>query len=348
MKNFKIIFVILMILFKTGNVLSKESIFIVNNIKVDKDSFKNKEELINTAFKKGFLKLNNKILLEEDFIKIKDTNIRNIKNLVSHYQIVKNDDEKMNEISLINLFFKRDKMYDFYSKNNIRYSDVSGKIVKILPVLIKEEEIFVYDNNFFYNNWISVSKEKTNENIEYIFPLEDLETIELIKKNQNNLENIKLDDIFEKDNQTDNILLIIDFNKKKTNFFLKGKISSKKIIKNFVMVNKIDNEIKYSEILAYLKKEILEIIKSQNIIDVGTPSFLNVTLSVDKQSDLFLFQNILSEVDLIESFSVMEFNNKFAYVKIKYYGKINKLREKLIEKKLTLDLVNNQWNAKVK
>ena len=49
-----------MILFKTGNVLSKESIFIVNNIKVDKDSFKNKEELINTAFKKGFLKLNNK------------------------------------------------------------------------------------------------------------------------------------------------------------------------------------------------------------------------------------------------------------------------------------------------
>ena len=39
MKNFKIIFVILMILFKTGNVLSKESIFIVNNIKVDKDSF---------------------------------------------------------------------------------------------------------------------------------------------------------------------------------------------------------------------------------------------------------------------------------------------------------------------
>ena len=60
-----------MILFKTGNVLSNESIFIVNNIKVDKISFKNKEELINTAFKKGFLKLNNKILLEEDFIKIK-------------------------------------------------------------------------------------------------------------------------------------------------------------------------------------------------------------------------------------------------------------------------------------
>ena len=33
----------------------KKVFFIVNNIKVDKDSFKNKEELINTAFKKDFL-----------------------------------------------------------------------------------------------------------------------------------------------------------------------------------------------------------------------------------------------------------------------------------------------------
>ena len=45
-------------------------------------------------------------------------------------------------------------MYDFYSKNNIRYSDVSGKIIKILPVLIKKRRgIFVYDNNFFYNGY---------------------------------------------------------------------------------------------------------------------------------------------------------------------------------------------------
>ena len=98
------------------------------------------------------------------------------------------------------------------------------------------------------------------------------------------------------------------------------------------MVNKIDNEIKYSEILDYLKKEILELIKSQNIIDVGAPSFINVTLSFKNTNDLFLFQNILSEIDLVENFNVKEFNNKFAYVKIKYYGKINNLREKLIEK----------------
>ena len=133
MKKLKFIITILIILSKTGNVLSVESIFTVNNIQVNKNSFKNKEELINIAFKKGFKKLNSKILLEDDYIKVKNTSLGNIKNLVSHYQIVKNEDVNIQNFELINLYFKRDKMYNFYSQNNIRYSDVSGKILKILP-----------------------------------------------------------------------------------------------------------------------------------------------------------------------------------------------------------------------
>ena len=70
MKNIKFIFIIVIILFKTGNVLCVESIFTVNNIEVNKNAFKNKEELINIAFKKGFEKLNSKILLEKDYQKI--------------------------------------------------------------------------------------------------------------------------------------------------------------------------------------------------------------------------------------------------------------------------------------
>ena len=150
MKYFKIITVILIILFKTGNNLYAESIFTVNNIEVNKNSFKNKEELINIAFKKGFEKLNSKILLEKDYTKTKNTSLRIIKNLVSHYQIVKNNNEEnAQNFESVNLYFKRDKMYNFYSKNNIKYSDVSGKIIKILPVLIVEDETFIYDKNFF-------------------------------------------------------------------------------------------------------------------------------------------------------------------------------------------------------
>ena len=348
MKNLKYIIFILIILFKTGNVLYAESIFTVNNIQVNKKTFKNKEELINIAFKKGFDQLNSKILLEEDYSKIKNISLRNIKNLVSHYQIVKNKDDDNQTLSLINLYFKRDKMYNFYSENNIKYSDVSGKTLKILPVLLLDDEIFIYDNNFFYENWIENTKEKKNENIEYVFPIENLETIEAIKKNQDNLEIVNLDNIFDKDIEKDNLLIIIDYDKQKTKFFLKGTISSKKIIKNLTYIDKKVEKIEYSNILKFLKKEILELVKSQNIIDVGAPSFLNINLSLKNQNDLFLFQNILSGVDLIENFKVRQFNNRFANINIKYYGKINKIREKLIEKGLDIKFNNNEWSARLK
>ena len=348
MKNLKLIMIILVILIKTGNVLCVESIFTVNNIEVNKNSFKNKEELINIAFRKGFEKLNSKILLEKDYLKIKNISLSNIKNLISHYQIVKKGEEKVQNFELINLYFKRDKMYNFYSQNNIKYSYVSGKILNVLPVLKLEDEIFIYDNNFFYENWINKNEKKKNENIEYIFPFENLETIETIKKNQNDLEMISLKDIFDMDIEKDNLLVIINYNKKKTKFFLKGTISSKKIIKNLVYVDKNIENIEYLDILNFLKREILELVKSQNIIDIGTPSFLNVNLSLNSQNDLFLFQKILSEVDLIENFNVREFNNKFAYVNIKYYGKINKIREKLTEKGLNINFSNNQWSARLK
>ena len=348
MKYLNSIIVILIILFKTGNNLYAESIFTVNNVQVNKNSFKNKEELINIAFRKGFEKLNNKILLEKDYLKTRNISLRIIKNLVSHYQIVKNDDENIKNFEIINLYFKRDKMYNFYSKNNIKYSDVTGKILKILPVLIVEDETFIYDRNFFYENWLKIEKQNKSENIEYIFPLENLETIETIKKNQNNLEIINLIDIFDKDEEKDNLLIIIDYKKQQTKIFLKGIISSKKIVKNLSFENKAEKNIEYPKILKFLKKEILELVKSQNIIDIGAPAFLNINLTLNNQKDLFLFQNILSEIDLIENFNVREFNNKFAYINIKYYGKINKIKEKLIEKRIDINFKNNQWSARLK
>ena len=348
MKNFKLIVIILIIFFKTGNVLSLESIFTVNNIQVNKKIFKNKEELINIAFRKGFEKLNNKILLESDYNKTRNISLKIIKNLVSHYQIIKNDSATSQEYELMNLYFKRDKMYNFYSQNNIKYSDVSGKVLKILPVLLLNGEIFIYDNNYFYENWISNINKKKSESIEYIFPLENLETIAIIKKNQDDLEKINLNDIFDEDIEKDNLLLIIDYGEQKTKFFLKGTISSKKIIKNLSLTDSTVKKIEFSNILKFLKKEVLELVKSQNIIDIGAPSFLNVNLLLKKKNDLLLFQNILSEVDLIENFNVREFNNKFAYINIKYYGKINKIKEKLIQKGIDINFTNNQWSARLK
>ena len=62
MKNLIFICCILIIFFKTGNVLSNNNIFNVNNVEIAKETSKNKEDLVNQAFQKSFKELINRLL----------------------------------------------------------------------------------------------------------------------------------------------------------------------------------------------------------------------------------------------------------------------------------------------
>jgi len=267
MKNLIFLFLIILMIFtKTGNVLSDTSIFTVNNIEINKNSFENSEELLNNAFKIGFKKLTRKILLEDDFIKLQNTSLNEIKNLVSFYQIVKpksqlNKNDKIN----VNLYFKRERIYNFFYKNNIKYSDVTGKEIKIFPVLIEDDDIFIFDKNFFYKKW-----EKENEKnaiykglIDYILPMENLESIEIIKRNMDNLSNLNSSYLFDDYLLSDNLLIVISIKNKKAKIFMKGLVSSKKIIKNYNFTNKNDSSGFKDELLLYLKKQIFELVKEK-------------------------------------------------------------------------------------
>ena len=351
MKNFTFVIYILVILLKTGNVLSDSSIFTVNNILINKNTYKNKEELINIAFLKGFKKLNNKILLEKDLIKTNNEKLNNIKNLISHYQIINKNNDNDENVTIVNIFFKRDKIYEYYYKNDIKYSDVTQKNLKILPILNVNGETFIYENNFFYQNWETKELKKDDNNvhfynlINYILPLEDLKIIEQFKNSADNFEKINLANLFDEHNTKDNLFIVINYNKNNTKIFLKGNISSKIVIKNLNFKN--EKNLDYQNILINLKKEIFEIIKSQNIVDIGRPSFLNLNLKINKANDLTKLQTFLSEIDLIENFHVNELNKKFANIKIKYYGKINVITEKIKAKGLKLKVINNQWKVSV-
>ena len=64
MKSYKLYFFILIVFFKTGNVLSNPNIFHVNNITVNEKNSDSNEVLANQAIQKGFKELINKILLK--------------------------------------------------------------------------------------------------------------------------------------------------------------------------------------------------------------------------------------------------------------------------------------------
>ena len=76
---------ILIVLFKTGNVLSDTNIFNVNNVEISKETYKNKEELVNKAFQKAFDELTNRLLLEEDYKELSNTSTKQIKKLISSF-----------------------------------------------------------------------------------------------------------------------------------------------------------------------------------------------------------------------------------------------------------------------
>ena len=92
---------------------------------------------------------------------------------------------------------------------------------------------------------------------------------------------------------------------------------------------------------------ITNIIKTENLIDVRTPSFLNTKLYFSKNNDLYELNKRLNKIELIENIFVQEFNNEFTMLKIKYLGELEKIIDKLNKEKIELKLVGEDWSLKI-
>ena len=135
---YKIIIIILVIFLKTGNVLSLENIFNVNNIEITKKTNNSNEDLANKAIKKGYGKLLEKILLKKDIENLSGLEFPKIKQLVSYYQIVDEAQSNFKNKVNFNIFFDKDKLHTLFSNKNISYSDISDKELYLLPVIQKK------------------------------------------------------------------------------------------------------------------------------------------------------------------------------------------------------------------
>ena len=342
MKNLIFIFYILIILFKTGNVLSNNNIFNVNNIEINKDISTNKQKLANQAFQQGFKELINRLLLEEDYKRISTTNLTDIKKLISYYQIKNN--ENSDHVSF-NLFFDRDRIHNFFYQKNILYSDIINTSMIVFPLLIKDKQYFIYTKNYFYENW---KNDKSKESIKYTLPLENIESIQKIKLSQENIFNLDINDFF-KEYDLDNMAFItIDIDGNIAKVFLSTKIEGKQLNKNLLVDRSNLSEEQFNEkIIFEIKKVLKDLIKSQNLIDVRTPSFLNVEIKLNSKNNLVEFNNRLKKVDLIDNFYVQQLNKDFILVKIKYLGKINKIIKKLKDQKIDLKMKEGQWKISI-
>ena len=346
MKLNKQIIFILIVFFKTGTVLSENNLFNVNNIQLEKKDKSTNNALANLAIKKGFNQLIAKILLKKDSDKLSDLSLSSIKRLVTYYQISNTSDEKKNqEFVSFSVTFDKNKIHDLFYERRILYSEIPDKELYILPILIKNDEIFIYNNNFFYENWNNFYK---TDLIEFILPLENIEIIQNINKNKNNLINLEIDILF-KEYPKKNLALILIEDSKTDNekIYLKTKIQGKKIFKNMNLKKQNLKSFEFNEkIIVESKKEIINLVKSENLIDIRTPSFLNVKLNLNKKNNLVVLNSKIKMIDLIENVYVKEFNKDYMNLRIKYLGKLDKMISKLKDKNINLQLINNQWVIK--
>ena len=347
MKLFKSVIFILIVFLKTETLFSDNDLFNVNNIELEKKHKITNKILADRAIKEGFSVLITKLLLKEDIDKLLDLNFSLIKELVTYYQITDIYEKSSGaEFIKFSVTFDKDKIHDLFYKKNVLYSEILDKELFILPILIKDDEIFVFNNNFFYENWNKVFK---NDLIEFILPLENIEIIQNINNRKQNLINLDLASLFQEYSKKNIALIIIEDNQIGNNkIFIKSIIQNKKITKSLnFKKHGLEADKFYEKIIAESKKELINLVKSKNLIDIRTPSFLITKLKIDKKSNLATLNSRIKNIDLIENPFVLDFNKDYMNLRIKYLGKLEKIINQLKKENIDLKLINDQWVIKI-
>ena len=347
MSKYLFILSIIVFLFKTETVFSAETIYDVNNIQVSGklNSNLDNNKLIEEAFRKAFLIFINKTLLEKDIETLSKTNIQTIKDFIFTHQITSQKKSIDEEIILtVNVKFDPKKINNYLSINNISYTDISEISISILPILRKENNLFIFSDNFFYNEWNKTKNDKKNTEaqlINYNLALENAEDLFYINNNRENLELIDINKLNSLSEEKNKIFLIFTLNED-TKVFIKAYFNEKEVIKNITLNNNSTDD--YNSLIMNVKDLINQIWKEQNLIDINTPAYLDIIFDIKKINDFLKFRTFLDTIDIIDNYSILEITNKYAKIRMKYKGKISNLREKFLNEKININIENNEWS----
>ncbi|MGA1339225.1 MAG: hypothetical protein ACO33Z_00295 [Pelagibacteraceae bacterium] len=347
MSKYLFILSIIVFLFKTETVFSAETIYDVNNIQVSGklNSNLDNNKLIEEAFRKAFLIFINKTLLEKDIETLSKTNIQIIKDFIFTHQITSQKKSIDEEIILtVNVKFDPKKINNYLSINNISYADISEISISILPILRKENNLFIFSDNFFYNEWNKTENDKKNTEaqlINYNLALENAEDLFYINNNKENLELIDINKLNSLSEEKNKIFLIFTLNED-AKVFIKAYFNEKEVIKNITLNNNSTDD--YNSLIMNVKDLINQIWKEQNLIDINTPAYLDIIFDIKKINDFLKFRTFLDTIDIIDNYSILEITNKYAKIRMKYKGKISNLREKFLNEKININIENNEWS----
>ncbi len=304
----------------SNHILAVEGLEITKEI--DLEFSRNK--IIDNAFRKAFYRLLSQILNSSDIKKLKNVNMREIKTLVENFKIKNEIFRESKYYANFDVYFNKKKIKFFLEKKNLFYSSPKQISVLFLPIIIEQENLYLFNENIFYKYWLT-NKDQSGL-INYIMPLEDIDEILKLISSQKNLENLDIIEIAKKYNTENYILSLIYLEKNKLDFFSKIKFEQYKKNSSLIFHN-VDIK-KKDSITAIIKKAKLhlnDIWKDFNEINTSIKLSINLILNSNDANKISKFENTLAKIDDIGSFSIKKFDlNKTVY-EIIYNTDPNKL-----------------------
>ncbi len=338
---------VLNIFFSTGISLAKT--FSINDVELS-SPFKinfNKNKIIDEGFVQAFNQLILSTVQSKDQQKLKKISLNQIKSMIETFSI--KEEKFVNEIYYIklNVSFNKKIIFDLLEKKNIFPSLPLKKNIIFMPIIIDENknQIKMFSDNILYNQWNSNTEEF--ELLNYILPTEDLEHLNLVKKNIENLENFEFSEIVKKYNLENYIISIFFIGSDQTRLLNKISFGNKKTLKNTLIKNiDINSNSEINKFIKILKITFEDYWKSQN--EINTSVKLPLTISVENSNNIKIYklEEKLSNIDLIYNFYIYKFDNKNNIYKIIFNGTPDKFIEVMKNNNYEFETVNKIWVMK--
>src|SRR5210317_2432836 len=145
--------------------------------------------------------------------------------------------------------------------------------------------------------------------INYILPTEDLEDLNLIRKNYSEIENYNFENIIKKYSLDNSIVAIFFKGEKEIKILSKINLKNEKFIKSnsFNSIN-LKNEIELKKLINELKIVYEDFWKEQNLINTSIKLPISIQLDSKNYDLSSKFEIALNEIDLIGNFTIISFN----------------------------------------
>ena len=306
-----------------------------------------KNDVINEGFKQAFFELISLIVSSYDTKKINNIKLNKLKGMIESFSI--QEEKFINDIYYVNLgvSFNKKKIYEYLEEKNIFPSIPIKKKFLFIPIIIEENkrDLLIFNNNKIFENW-NRNLKKTHL-IEYILPTEDLEDLNLIKKNYETIEQYNFTEIISKYDLKDSIITLIFKNQDGLRILSRITHNENIVLKNQSFFQKdIIEEEQVKKIIEKLKTVYEDHWKKINQINTSIKLPLNIKISNRDNKLVSNFEKDLDGLDLINYFLITKYDQNFTYYQVIFNGTPSIFLKIMKEKNYNLNTQNKIWSIR--